>query len=521
LDDQTAVLIVVVQAPPPSTTVNILGFADYVSIASYFGLSIFIGWWSQRRRKTTGADYFLGGGRIPPWAAAVSWYATAVSSVSFMALPAYSYANNWLPMMVGPIFSLTGFILSYGFIGVIRRLNTSTIYSYLDLRFGREVRLIVAGLAVLLLVLGRSSVIMVLPAIALTAATGINVYLSIGLMGLVTTLYSMKGGFEAVIWTDVMQVIVMLGGVALMVGYAAAGVDGGLVGIVREGVRADKFQFISWEWSLSSVTGWVMIGYFIGLLFTTLADQPLMQRVLAARDVRDARRTVLMGSWLALPSTAIFFFVGTALFAFYQLNPERLAANLPNDAIVGYFIAHELPPGIVGLIIAGIFAAAMSTLSSSLSAVAAIAASDFLGVLRPQSSEARGVALGQWITLVSGMVATGMAMWVASLESASLFEQSVRLLALFGGAIPGVFALGLLSRRANSFGVIVGSVASIAATLWVQNYTTANSFFHGFVAFATSMLVGYGASYLRGAPTDPCRLKGLTLWNLAESSKVR
>lgn len=505
---------------PSSPTVNILGWPDYASIALYFGLSLFIGWWAQRKRKATGADYFLGGGRVPPWAAAVSWYATAVSSVSFMALPAYAYAHNWLPMMVGPIFSLTGFILSFGFIGVLRRLNTPTIYSYLERRFGREVRLIVAGLAVLLLVLGRSSVIMVLPAIALTAATGINVYLSIGLMGLVTTLYSMKGGFEAVIWTDVMQVVVMVGGVVLMVGYAAAGVDGGLAGIVREGVRADKFQFVSWEWSITSVTGWVMIGYFIGLLFTTLADQPLMQRVLAARDERDARRTILMGSWLSLPSTAIFFFMGTALFAFYQFNPQRLAPNLPNDAIVGYFIAHELPPGIVGLIIAGIFAAAMSTLSSSLSAVAAIAASDFLGALRPASSEARGVALGQAVTLVGGILATGMAMWVASLESTSLFEQSVRLLALFGGALPGVFALGLLTRRANSFGVIVGALASIAVTLWVQNFTTANTFFHGFVAFATSMLVGYLASCWRREPADPGRLHGLTIWDLAPAIRA-
>lgn len=507
--------------PQISTTTNILAWPDYVCIAAYFGLSLFIGWRAQHRKKATGADYFLGGGRVPPWAAAVSWYATAVSSVSFMALPAYAYANNWLPMIVGPIFSLTGFIIAYSFVGMIRRLNTPTIYSYLDQRFSREVRLIVAGLAVLLKVFGRASVIMVLPALALSAATGINVYLSISLMGLVTTLYSMKGGFEAVIWTDVMQVAVMLGGVALMLGYAAAGVEGGLLGIVREGVKADKFQFVSWEWSVTSVTGWVMIGYFVGLLFTTVADQPLMQRVLAAKDERDARRTILMGSWFALPSTAVFFFVGTALFAFYRLNPERLAPNLPDDAIVGHFIAHELPHGIIGLIIAGIFAAAMGTLSSSLNAVAAIAASDFLGVLRPQWLETRGVQVGRWVTLGCGIFATAMAIWVASLESKSLWDQSVRLLALFGGALPGVFALGMLTRRANSFGVIVGAVASIGVTLWVQNFTAANAFFHAFVAFATSMLVGYLASFCRPAGADPRRLQGLTVWDRAPSPAPR
>ena len=502
------------------TTNNVLAWPDYACIALYFGLTLYIGWRSQRRKQATGADYFLGGGRVPPWAAAVSWYATAVSSVSFIALPAYAYANNWLPMMVGPLFSLTGFIIAYGFVGMIRRLRTPTIYSYLEQRFSREVRLIVAGLAVLLKVFGRASVIMVLPALALSAATGINVYLSIGLMGLVTTLYSMKGGFEAVIWTDVLQVAVMLGGVALIVGYAADGVEGGLLGIVQEGVKADKFQFVSWEWSITSVTGWVMIGYFIGLLFTTVADQPLMQRVLAARDDRDARRTVLMGSWFALPSTAVFFFMGTALFAFYRLNPDRLAPNLPNDAIVGYFIAHELPHGVIGLIIAAIFAAAMGTLSSSLNAVAAIAASDFLGVLRPQLLETHGVRLGRWVTLGCGIFATAMALWVASLETKSLWDQSVRLLALFGGALPGVFALGMLTRRANSFGVIVGAVSSIGVTLWVQNFTAANAFFHAFVAFAASMVVGYLASFWRRPPLESAQLRGLTLWDLAPAQRA-
>ena len=435
-------------------------------------MNIAIGWWVQRKKRNSGADYFLGGGRVPPWAGAVSYYGTAVSSVSMMALPAYAYANNWLPMISGPIGSVGGFVVAYGFMGMIRRLNTPTIYSYLDRRFNRTVRLVVAGLAILLKVFGRASVIMVLPALALSAATGINVYLSIALMGLVTTIYSMEGGFEAVVWTDVMQVAVKFFGVFLILWYAAAGVDGGL------------------------------------------ADQPLMQRALAAKDERDARNTVLMGSILGFPSNAIFFFVGTALFAFYQFNPDRLVSGLPNDAIVGYFISHELPHGIIGLIIAGIFAAAMSTLSSSLNSVAAIAASDFLGVLRPELEASRGVSLGRWVTLASGLFATLMAMWVASLGSTSLWDQAVRLLALFGGPLPGVFALGMLTRRANSRGVIIGSVASIAGTIWIQNFTTLHFFFHAFVAFVISLVVGYLASLWPRQPLDAAKVQGLTIWDL-------
>ncbi|MBC7365755.1 MAG: sodium/solute symporter [Undibacterium sp.] len=505
---------------PSLAIVNTLRWPDYLFIALYFAVNLGIGWWVKRRKRVSGADYFLGGGRVPPWAAAVSWYGTAVSSVSMMALPAYAYANNWLPMIAGPLGSGAGFVVAYYFIGIIRRLNTPTIYSYLERRFSREVRLVVAGLAVLLKIFGRASVIMLLPALALSAATGINVYLSISLMGLVTTLYSVEGGFEAVVWTDVMQVAVKLFGVGLIVWYAAAGVDGGLAGIVREGTAAGKFKFVSWDFNFTEATVWVMTGFFIGYIFTLIADQPLMQRALAAKDERDARRTVLMGSILGFPSNALFFFVGTALFAFYHVNPGRLAPGLPNDAIVGYFISHELPHGIIGLIIAGIFAAAMSTLSSSLNSVAAIAASDFLGVLRPQLLESRGVSVGRWVTFSAGIFATGMALWPATVETSSIWDKSVRLLALFGGALPGFFALGMMTRRANSRGVIVGAVASIAATLWVQNFTTINSFFHSFLAFAVSVVVGYAASLWPRRPVDPAQLRGLTVWDLPPKQKA-
>ena len=191
---------------PPSITGNSLGWLDYLVIALYLGVNVGIGWWVQRQKRNTGADYFLGGGRVPPWASAISWYGTAVSSVSFMALPAYAYSKDWLPMLVGPAGSGVGIIVAYGFLGIIRRLKAPTIFAYLEARFDRNVRLIVAGLSMLLKVFGRASVIMVLPALALASATGLNVYLSIVMMGIVTTAYSMEGGFEAVVWTDVMQV---------------------------------------------------------------------------------------------------------------------------------------------------------------------------------------------------------------------------------------------------------------------------------------------------------------------------
>jgi len=499
---------------PPSITGNSLGWLDYLVIALYLGVNVGIGWWVQRQKRTTNADYFLGGGRVPPWASAISWYGTAVSSVSFMALPAYAYSKDWLPMIVGPAGSGVGIIVAYCFLGIIRRLKAPTIFAYLEARFDRNVRLIVAGLSMVLKVFGRASVIMVLPALALASATGMNVYLSIVMMGIVTTAYSMEGGFEAVVWTDVMQVLVMFAGVFFMVWYAAAGVDGGLAGIIREGSAANKFQFISWEHNLTDVTAWVITGFFIGSVFTMISDQALMQRALAAKSDRDARRTVIMGSLLGFPSNAVFFFVGTALFAFYHLNPARMVPGLPNDAIVGYFIANELPPGVVGVIVAGLFAAAMGALSSILNSTAAVVVSDFQGTFQPHATESQRLRLAKLSTLICGALGIAMASWLAAQNAASLWDEFMKLIALLGGGFAGVFALGLLTRRAHSVGVMIGALASIPVTWSVQKFTTTSPFAHGFVAVASCMVIGYLASLLLPAPAKKSLL-GLTLWDPA------
>jgi len=507
--------------PSVAPSGNLLAWPDFLVIGLYLAVNLGIGWWIMRGRRMNSGAYLLGRGKLPLWAMAVSWYATAVSSVSFMALPAYAYSKNWLQMMTGPMFTLSSLVVALGFIRIVRRLNTPTIYSYLELRFSREVRLVVAGLGILLSVLGRSSVIMVLPAMALSTATGLNVYLSLLLMGVVTTVYALEGGFEAVVWTDVLQASVMLLGVTLIVAYAASGVGGGLAGVIREADAADKFQFLSWEPTVSKPTAWVMMGVFLAGIFSTLSDQPLMQRVLAAKDERDGRRMVLIAVVLGFPSNAIFFFMGTAIFAFYQVNPDHLTPGLANDAIVGYFVVNELPTGLVGLIIAAIFAAAMSTFSSSLSAVAAVVTSDFLPVLRPRAEEGQKMRTGRWSTIFCGMLATGMALWVATLDVTSLWDQAVKLLALFGGAIPGVFALGMLTRRANSRGVIAGTVASIAVIIWIQAATDTTAFFQGFIALVTSMCVGYLASLTAGRGRDPQTLRGLTVWDLGSVVDAR
>jgi SSS family transporter len=484
----------------PTFVPHTLTWPDYVLLAVYFALNLGIGWWCARRKQASSGDFFLGGGRVAWWAAAISFFATATSSISFMALPARSYSSDWMSFGSAPAQAFGGVLTGLVFVGFLRRMNLTTVFGYLETRFDRRVRLLGAGLGVLLKLGGRMSVVMLLPSLALSTVTGLNVYASILLMGVVTTLYAMEGGFEAVIWTDVLQVAVTYGGVAVALFYLAGGVEGGLGGVIASGTAAGKFEAVSWDFDFTKPTMWVFVGMFWGHIFTQLADQPLMQRMLASADLREAKRTVVVGNLIGLTSSVVFFFVGTSLWAFYRAHPERLAGGVPTDAIFPYFIANELPHGVVGLIVAGIFAAAMGALSSAINATAAIVVSDFQALLRPGASAEQQVRLARGATLACGVIATAMAAWLAWRNVASLWDEFLKLTALIGGGFPGVFALGLLTRRAHANGVIVGALGSIAVTWAVQTYTSTSAFLQAFVAIAACMIIGYAASWLLPAP---------------------
>ncbi|OAM89633.1 sodium/solute symporter [Termitidicoccus mucosus] len=503
--------------PPPilaAVHARTLAWQDYVTLVLYFALNLGIGWWCARRKQDAANDYFLGGGRIPWWAAAVSFFATATSSISFMALPAQAYSDkNWLTYGTVPSQTLAGFATGFFFVALLRRMNITTIFSYLERRFDKRVQLLGAALGVMLKIGGRMSVVLLLPALALSTVTGLNVYVSILLMGVVTTIYAVEGGFEAVVWTDFIQAIVVFGGVIVSIVYVSMGVEGGLPGIFEKGLAAGRFHAADWSLNLSGNTVWVFTGMFFATIFTYLGDQPLMQRILGTATDREARNTVVMGCVIGTVSATLFFFIGTSLSLFYEANPAKLAEGLPNDAIFPFFIANELPHGIVGLIIAALFAVSMGALSGIINSAAAIVVSDFQMTFRPQSTERQRVKLARFTTFLCGALATLFAMYLAHLNAPSLWKVFIKLVALIGGGFPGVFALGMLTRRANAPGVLVGALASIVVTWAVQTFTSTNVFFHGFVAIASCMVVGYAASLaFGGAIKSREELRGLILW---------
>ena len=486
-----------------------LTFIDYVTLAGYFGLNLGIGFLCAKR-KATSDEYFRGSGRLQWWALGISYMATGMSSISFMAYPATAYATNWLMLGVPVFQSAAVVVAAILFIRMLRRLNITTVFEYLERRFGRSIRWLGAALMVLSQVCGRLSIVMLLPSMAFSAVTGLNVYASVFLMGVVTIIYCLKGGMKAVVWTDVLQFFLMYGAIAVVVVTVTQHVPGGFAGLLSVARSQAKFESVSFNWDFVRPTIWVFACLAVTTVFLQLSDQALMQRALSAPDEKAARNSVALAGVLNVPISFMLFFIGSALFVYYRQYPGLLDPTLPNDSIFPYFVGTELPHGVVGLIIAGIFAAAMSTVSGSVNAISAIVVRDFLGPLRPDCGEAGRMKLARITTVVVGAVATVIAAGMASMNLQSLWETFAALIALIGGGFPGIFALGLLTRRANTPGVAIGLAASMVVTFAVKHYTATNVFLFTSVAVGSCMTVGYLASLCFGWPKQA--LEGLTIY---------
>ncbi len=484
---------------------------DYATLAGYFVLNLGIGFLCAGR-KADSDHFFRGGGRIQWWALGISYMATGMSSISFMAYPATGYASNWLLIGV-PVFQSAAVILTgIVFIRMLRRLNITTVFEYLEQRFGRTIRLLGATLMILSQVGGRLSIVMLLPSMAFSAVSGLNVYVSVALMGVVTAIYCLKGGMKAVVWTDVLQFALMYGAIAVTVVTIAQDAPGGVGELVSVAYAEGKFKAWLFDWDFVQPSIWVFSCLAMTTVFLQVSDQALMQRALSAPDEKAARNSVMLGGVLTVPIAAMLFFVGSALFVFYRRHADRLDPLLPTDSILPYFVGTELAPGLVGLIIAGIFAAAMSTVSGTVNAISAIVVRDFLPVFHSGGSEATRMKVARVTTLAVGGLATGIAAVMASMNIRSLWEMFAALMALIGGGFPGIFALGLLTRRANAPGAAIGLLASIAITLAVKQYTAANVFLFTTVAVASCLGVGYAASLFFAPPARP--LTGLTIRTL-------
>ena len=492
---------------------RLLKTLDWFIIVAYLAGMLGIGWYCYiREKRNSTADFFVGGRSIPFWAAGISLYAANTSSISYIAIPAKAFETNWQYMTNNLIAVIALTFVAVAIVPLLRKLNLMSVFQYLEIRFHPSIRMLASLICILVQIGSRMSVILLLPSLAIATITGIDVVWSILLMGGFTIVYTAMGGMKAVVWTDFVQLFVKMGGALFAIGYIIYKLDGGVTEFASTAMAESKMKLFDFSWDLTQPTVWGFIFLVIfDVVLTFPKDQVLMQRALSTRSAPEATRSILTFAAISIPGGFIFYTIGTALFAFYKSHPERMNPLLTVDATFPLFIAAELPTGITGLIIAGILAAAMATLSGIMNSVATLASVDFYEKLVKTPDPKKSVLFAEVATVVTGLIGIAAALLLSRFNSHSLFDVSIELAGLLGGGFAGAYTLGMFTRRANWQGVAVGIVGSSALTTVAWTMKLVHPYFYLPISIMLCIVIGYLASYL--FPKPSISLDGLTIYS--------
>ncbi len=442
-----------------------LGAFDIGILIIYSCVLIWMGVYYHRRSRT--AEQFMVAGRsIPAWAAGLAVMSAYTSSISYIATPGKAFDSNWHPIIFSIcIFPVAWLVCKYA-VPYYRRMQLISVYSFLEERLGSWAR-IYAALSFLLYMVGRVAVILYLVGLLLNTFVPWDIVVVILVVGLITIFYTFLGGMEAVIWTDVMQSVVMIGGILFCAVSLSLYIFSGPQPLIQTAFDNNKFSFGSWNLSLSSRTIWVMIIYGVTEnLRNLLADQNYVQKYSSVPTEQKAKRSIWIAMLIYIPLTAIFLYIGTALFAFYSPGGEKLAEEITKgDEVFPYFIATKVPAGLKGLIIAAIVAAAMSTVDSALNCSATVMLLDFCKrYFSPEIGERASVVFLRLATIIWGLIGTGFA--VLMIRAKSALDVWWQISGIFGGGILGLFILSLLRVRLRLWQGLTSIAASIALITW-------------------------------------------------------
>jgi sodium-coupled monocarboxylate transporter 8/12 len=470
---------------------------DYGLFAVYLAASVLVGVLFTKEQRTV-RDYFLAGRSMGRVVVAVSVLAAIFSGITYLGAPAEVYAYGMAFFIFFFSFFIATPITNLVFMPVFYRSRMYTAYQYLEERFSVQVRLLASALFILRVLLWLALATYA-PALALEQVTGLPLWFTILCTGALTTLYTTAGGMKAVIWTDVMQFVVLFGGQLAILLVALSHVPGGLGGMIEMGRDAHKFDV---SFSLDPkvrLTLWgMLLGGAVINLVQMATDQVSVQRYLTARTMEEAKRSLWIKLWLLLPVLIVFYLTGLAIWAFYRVKGDPLAAGVIKkaDYILPYFVVNELPRGMPGLLIAAIFAASMSTISAGINALTTATLVDFHQRGWRKSSDPEGVqlSLARWLTLLYGALVIGLAFVVSRLGP--LLEASNKAIGLVGGPLLGLFLLGILVRSANTLGAVAGWLVGVLVLIPVCFRTQVSFLWYGVIGCGMTLLIGWGVSRL-------------------------
>ena len=475
-------------------TASSFGALNWITLIAYLGGLLAVGFVCARKTQST-EDFYVGGRSIPWWAAGISIFGTALSAITYLALPARVFATSCGVILLNVGIVLVAPFIAYMYIPKLRRLNAVTAYQLLEDRFDLGLRLF-GSASFILFQLFRMGIVIFLPALALSAVTGFNLTLCIVSMGIISTVYTAFGGIKAVIWTDVLQVIVLVGGALCALILIALNLEGGFSTVVSLGREAGKFNFpaIEWSWAADSFLVFLFAAIFSNALVPYTSDQAVVQRYLTTSTEQQAQKAVWTNVFLSIPVTILFALLGIALFVFYKVNPDLLGPLDKNDQILPWFVAHEMPAGLAGLVIAGVFAAAMSSLDSSMHSICTAISNDFVKRFKSDWADHHQLNFARILVAFLGILGTITALVMSTLEIGHLFDFFISLIGLIASPVAGLFLLCILVPQANRLHAWIGLGASLVSLTYAKYSTSTNSLLYGLVGIGVCVGAGFLAS---------------------------
>ena len=418
------------------------------------------------KKQTNTKSYFTAGGSIPSWAIGLSILATLISSITFLAYPGEGFSSNWILLVQGLMVPVVLTIFIAFIVPLYRKVIRLSAYEYFEQRFGFGARLY-SSLGFFLSHFSKMGTVFFLLALAFAKMTGFNTSQMIWFIGFIVIFITLIGGIESIIWLDVFQgILLIVGGIVSLI-IILLTTPGGPSAIWNVALENGRIGFGPYDLNFVHLTFVVMalngIFYAIQKYGT---DQTIVQRYLTAKSDKGAIKASLIGVLLSVPVWALFMFIGTALFAYYQINTGILPPNLSSDEVFPYFIMTKLPVGVVGLVLAALLAAAISTLTADLNCLSAICIGDYYNRFKPNSTEKQRMFISRLLVILAGLGSIMIATHYTKIGGEGALGTIFLLYSIFSGGIAGMFLLGIFSRRANKKGVYIGIAASVIFTAY-------------------------------------------------------
>jgi SSS family solute:Na+ symporter len=479
---------------------------EVIDLVVFFAFTIgivFLGA-SFYHKETSVSDYIRGGGNIPSWVVGLSILSTYISSISYLGNPGMSYEHNWNPFVFDLAIPIAAWIACRYFVPFYRNQDSISTYGFLEKRFGRWAR-VYASFCYLLTQIARIGTIIFLLALPMNMLLGWNIITVIILTSIAIIFYAILGGIRGVIWTEAIQATIMIIGAFTCLIIIFFEMPEGPQQVFSIAISNHKFSLGSFSLTdFSTSTFWVCMIYGIFVNLQNFGvDQNYVQRYHTTNTLEEARRAVKQSTWTLIPVAGMFFLIGTSLYSYYQVHTNLLPSEgIKSDYVFPYFIVHQLPHGITGLLIASIFAAGMSTVATGITSSSTIVLTDYVKPLLPKAKEWHYLAILKISGLIIGLL--GMCIAILMINVANILDAWWKLSSIFSGGMLGLFLLGFVSKRACNVDAAIGTICGILIIAWISAFEwlhLPNPHIHNYLTIvcgtATIFLIGFLACHLR------------------------